>query len=319
VKLIVTGSIAYDYLMTFPGHFSEQFIADKLDRISVSFLVDTMKQHPGGCGANIAYSLALLDENPLLVGSAGCDFEAYRKQLEKAGVDTSGVLVREDVYTASFFANTDQDGNQICSFYTGAMQFARDIQLSEHLQEASTLTIVSPNDPDTMSNAADACRELNADFIYDPGQQIARLDGEALRKGVQGAKILILNEYEHEMFLKKTGIPDDGIMKQIEILIVTLGDKGAVIRTTDKRIEIPIASPDQILDPTGVGDAFRAGLMKGMVKGFSWETSGRMGSLAAAYVIETEGTQNHHFTLDAFIQRYIQNFGKNEEIDQLRV
>jgi adenosine kinase len=318
VKLIVTGSIAYDYLMTFPGHFSEQFIAEKLDRISVSFLVDTMKQHPGGCGANIAYNLALLGEKPLLVGSAGCDFEAYRKQLEKAGVDTSGVLVREDVYTASFFANTDQDGNQICSFYTGAMQFARDIRLKDHLPKGSSLTIISPDDPDAMSNAADACRELDSDFIYDPGQQVARLDGEALKKGVRGAKILILNDYEHEIFIKKTGIPDDRLPEHAEILIITLGERGAVIRTTDRKIEIPIASPDRIIDPTGVGDAFRAGLMKGMVHGLSWETSGRMGSLAAAYVLEAEGTQNHHYSLDDFIWRFIKNFGPSEEIGRLR-
>lgn len=318
MKLIVTGSIAYDYLMTFPGQFKEQFIADKLDRISVSFLVDTMKQHPGGCGANIAYNLALLGEIPLLIGSAGCDFKAYRQQLDKTGVDTSGVLIRDDVYTASFFANTDQDGNQICSFYTGAMQFARNIHLQPYLEKHSTLTIVSPNDPGAMMNAAEACRESGSDFIYDPGQQVARLDGDALRKGVRGAKMLILNEYEHEMFLKKTGISDDTILEYAEILIITLGDRGALIRTDGKRTEIPVASPNQILDPTGVGDAFRAGLMKGMKHGLSWETSGRIGSLAAAYVLEVEGTQSHQYTLDGFISRFLDTFGPSNEIESLR-
>lgn len=319
MKIIVTGSIAFDTLMQFPGKFSEHFMPDKLDKISVSFLVDSMKKQRGGCGPNIAYSLALLGERPLLVGTAGQDFSEYRELLNMAGVDTSGVHEIPDVYTASFFGNTDRVGNQICSFYTGAMQFAKEYPLKPFLSLAGkdALVIISPNDPGAMLRYADECRRSETRFIFDPGPQIIRLSGEDLLEGAKNAFIQIMNEYELEMLNKKTGLDDKGLFSIAECVIVTLGAKGAEIRTKDGTIPIPAARPKHVSDPTGVGDAFRSGLLKGLSLGFSWETAGRMGSLAAVYVLETEGPQSHHYTVPEFVQRYQENFGKSEEIEKL--
>jgi len=318
LKIIVTGSIAFDFSMKFPGKFSEHFIPEKLDTISVSFLVDSMKKQRGGCGPNIAYSLALLGERPLLVGTAGQDFSEYRELLNLAGVDTSGVHEIPDVYTASFFGNTDRVGNQICSFYTGAMQFAKEYPLKPFLSLAGkdALVIISPNDPGAMLRYAEECRRSGTRFIFDPGQQIIRLSGEELSSGAKGAAVLIMNEYEHEMLKKKTSLDDKGLFSLAEYVIVTLGAKGAEIRTKDGTIPIPAAKPKLVSDPTGVGDAFRSGLMKGLSLGFAWETAGRMGSLAAVYVLETEGPQNHHYSAAEFAARYAENFGPSEEIQK---
>jgi adenosine kinase len=318
VRLVVTGSIAYDYLMTFPGRFAEHLIADKLDKISVSFLVDTMEKRWGGCAANIAYGLGLLGEKPLLVGSVGQDFSEYRSHLESAGVDTSGVLVKEDVFTASFFANTDLAGNQICSFYTGAMRFAGEISLRSLGVQSTDRVIISPNDPDAMIHLAHECREIGVPFIFDPSQQIARLDGPALKSGAEGASILILNEYELEMFKQKTGLSDPELLRLSQTVIVTLGERGTQIRTQTGVIDIPAVKPKEIVDPTGVGDAFRAGIMKGLSHGLSWEASGRMGSLAAAYGLETKGGQGQVYTLAEFIDRFEMQFGKVPGIQNLR-
>ena len=317
MKLIITGSIAFDTLMSFPGKFSDHLLANKLDRISVSFLVDTLTKQRGGCAANIAYNLALLEEHPCLVGTVGRDFTEYSRILEKIGVDTSGVRVIEDDYTASFYANTDEDGNQIASFYTGAMRFARDISLRDIEGLDNGLIIISPNDPDAMKKTAKECQKMNLPYIYDPGQQIVRLTGEDLRKGIKGARVLILNEYELEMLKNKTGISDNNLLECCETFVVTLGDKGSVIHHREGSLNIPVVKPVKIIDPTGVGDAFRAGLMKGISHNLSWHTTGRMGSLAAAYVLETDGPQNHSYTLKQFVKRYGDIFGESEEIRRM--
>ena len=196
MKVIISGSIAFDYLMCFPGNFSDHFIPDKLDRISVSFLVDTLKKQRGGCAANIAYSLALLEERPILMGSVGKDFDDYRKALDDVGIDTSGAKTFSEAYTASFFANTDENGNQIASFYTGAMQYAKDISLKALVDTPKdTLAIISPNDPEAMKKHAQECQDLGISYIYDPSQQIIRLDGQTLVQSARGSKVLIFNEY----------------------------------------------------------------------------------------------------------------------------
>ncbi|MBN1780454.1 carbohydrate kinase family protein [bacterium] len=317
MKLVITGSIATDYLMTFPGQFTEHILPDKLDHISLSFLVDSMKKQQGGTAANIAYSLALLGEKPLLVGAVGRDFEDYRRFLTGAGVDTQGAIVFPEAFTASFFANTDQAGNQICSFYTGAMQYAKQVTLKSQGVALDDLVIVSPNDPEAMIMLAEECRSLTTKFICDPGQQIARFDGEQLKQLAQGSQILILNEYEYGLFLDKTGMGEQDLFGLCETLIVTLGEKGARICLPANTVDIPIARPETVLDPTGVGDAFRAGLMKGLIHRFTWETAGRMGSLAAAYVLETDGPQSHHYGLEQFIDRYVRTFGDSDEIAKL--
>ncbi len=321
MKVIVTGSIAFDTLMQFPGMFSEHFIPEKLNAISVSFLVDSMKKQRGGCGANIAYSLALLGAKPLLAGTAGEDFGEYRAWLERAGVDTSGVREIPGVYTASFFANTDRAGSQICSFYTGAMQYAKGHALKPFLSAAGkdALVIIAPNDPMAMLGYAEECRASGVRFLFDPSQQIARLSGDELLSSARGSHILIMNEYELEMFKKKTGCGDAALFDFAETVIVTLAERGAEIRTKESGgtvHKIPAVKPNRVLDPTGVGDAFRAGLVRGLGLGLSWETAGRMGSLAAAYVLETDGPQSHRYTVPEFVRRYRENFGDSLEIEK---
>lgn len=317
MKIVVAGSIAYDYIMSFPGRFSDHFLPDKLDRISVSFLVDALVKRRGGVAANIAYNLALLGENPLLLGAVGDDFEAYRRELEGAGVDTSGVKAFSGEYTSSCFISTDCVENQIVSFYLGAMRFAGRLSLEAYATEGADIVIVSPNAPGAMIAYTRECRQLRIPFIFDPSQQTVSLSGGDLREGVQGAKMLILNEYELEMFKKKTGLTDDDLMEAAEVVAVTLGEKGSTIRTRNGGVDIPPARPGRVADPTGVGDAYRAGLLKGVVHGLSWEAAGRMGSLAAAYALETEGPQEQSYDLPGFVDRFSSVFGEHEEIHKL--
>ena len=317
MKVVVTGSIAFDYLMSFPGKFSDHFLPDKLDRISVSFLVDSLTKRRGGVAANIAYGLALLGERPVLLGAVGEDFGPYREELEKVGVDTSGVRAFDEAYTASCFVNTDASENQIVSFYTGAMQFAERLSLKDLGEEKIGLAIITPNDPRAMVKTVQECREMGVPFIYDPSQQIPRLDGDVLRDGVEGAEAVVLNDYELEMFKKKTGLDDNDLLGLSETVVVTRGEEGSVIRTRTGDVAVPTAVPDRILDPTGVGDAYRAGLMKGMIHGLPWEVAGRMGSLAAAHVLEMVGPQSHSYDLETFVERYCRVFGESEEIRRL--
>ncbi|MCD6117296.1 carbohydrate kinase family protein [bacterium] len=317
MKVAVTGSIAYDYLMSFPGNFSEHFIPEKLDSISVSFLVDSLKKRRGGTAANIAYSLALLGESPLLVGVAGLDFPDYGAALKDAGVDLSGVKIITSEYTPSFFASTDNNGNQIAFFAQGAMRAASEVSLKEMNLEPGTIVIISPNDPKAMQMYVEECKELGLKYIYDPGQQIVRLEKDALINGADGANILILNDYELSMFLKKTGLDKNELSGLAETLIVTLGGKGSEIIAKGETIKIPTAPLTNIADPTGVGDAFRAGLLTGLLSHFSWETAGRMGSLAAVYVLEQDGPQNHSYTKDEFFKRFLYAFPDFQEVKEI--
>ena len=317
MRIIIAGSIAYDYLMSFPGKFSDHFLADKLDQISVSFLVDQLRKERGGVAANIAYSLGLLGERPLLVGAVGDDFGPYQKQLESSGVDTSGVRVFQDEFTSSCFINTDNVENQIVAFYTGAMRHSSQLSLKEYFEKGVDLVVVSPGDPDAMIAFCRECREHDVPFLFDPSQQIVALSGESLREGTRGAKLLVVNEYELEMFCRKAELKEDDLLTLAETVIITLGSRGSDIRTGERTIKIPVVSPETVVDPTGVGDAYRSGLIKGMVHGLSWETSGRMGSLAASYVLEHGGTQQHAYDLEMFASRYYEVFGESEDVKGL--
>src|SRR5215472_13543983 len=280
-NLIVTGSIAFDYLMSFPGKFIDHFLPDHMTRISLSFLVDTMEKRRGGCAPNIAYTLALLGERPRLMATAGEDFAEYRQWLEAAGVDTSLTPQVDGKFCASFFCSTDQDNNQIASFYTGAMADAG--QLSFRTVRECTLAIIAPNDPGAMVQYAEECRTLGIPFIFDPGQQCARMSGDELSDGVSGAAIVIVNDYELELLRQKTGKSEADLLRGAGALIVTRGEKGSTVITTDEWIDVPAVTPHRIVDPTGVGDAFRGGLMKGIALGMPYETSARIGAVAATY------------------------------------
>ena len=307
MKLIVTGSIAYDYLMSFPGKFTEHFLPEHMQRVSLSFLVDSMDKRRGGCAPNIAYTLALLGERPFLMGTAGQDFGEYRHWLDAAGVDTSLVQQVPDKFTASFFCSTDTENNQIASFYTGAMAHAA--ELSFRTIEAAGLVIISPNDPAAMVQYAEECRALEIPCIFDPGQQCARMSGPELRDGIVGARIVISNDYEFELIRQKTGMGEDDVLKVAEGLIVTRGEEGCSIYQRGSRIDVKAVPPSRIVDPTGVGDAFRGGLMKGLAAGAPYQVCAQLGGVAAAYALEHLGGQSHAYTAAEFRQRYESQFG----------
>ena len=307
MKIVVTGSIAFDYLMSFPGKFTEHLLEDHLDKVSLSFLVDTMDKRRGGCAPNIAYTLALLGERPYLMATAGEDFGEYRHWLDAAGVDTSLVKDVAGKFTASFFCSTDQDNNQIASFYTGAMANAS--ELSFRGVDGVDIAIISPNDPGAMVQYAEECRALGLRYIFDPGQQCARMSGDELREPIAGASALISNDYEFEILRQKTGLDEAALVEQAGVLIVTKGESGSTIVTATGRIDVPAVPPRRIVDPTGVGDGFRAGFLKGLALGASYEVSARIGSVAATYVLEHLGGQSHAFRWDEFVRRYREHFG----------
>ena len=250
MNIIVTGSIAYDYLMSFPGSFTEHLLPEHLQRVSLSFLVDTMDKRRGGCAPNIAYTLALLGERPKLMGTAGQDFSEYRRWLDAAGVDTSLVKEIGDKFTASFFCSTDKNGNQIASFYTGAMANAGELSFRD--AGPCDLAIISPNDPGAMVAYAEECCALGIPYIFDPSQQVARMGGDELKRGLAGARLVISNDYEFEIIREKTGMDERALLATAEAVVVTKGEKGASVMLRDQVIDIPAVPPAVIADPTGV-------------------------------------------------------------------
>ncbi|MCP4544693.1 MAG: carbohydrate kinase family protein [Chloroflexi bacterium] len=318
MNVVVTGSIAYDYLMTFPGRFVEHILPDQLANISLSFLVDEMRRQRGGCAPNIAYSLALLGERPRVMGTAGQDFGEYRAWLEDQGVDTSLTRDELDLFTASFFVNTDQDGNQIASFYTGAMARARDLSIRDLDAGQVDLVTISPNDPEAMNKYPAECRELGIPYLYDPSQQIVRLPGEDLRAGLEGCDLLVVNEYEFGMLEEKTGLSAEAIRSApTRACVVTLGAEGTRIWAGGDIYDVPIVPPERLDDPTGVGDAFRAGFIKGLALNLSWDLAGKMGALAATYTLEQPGPQSHHYTPAEFVARFREHFDDAGALNQL--
>jgi adenosine kinase len=308
MKIVVTGSIAFDYLMSFPGKFTEHFLPEHMNRVSLSFLVDTMDKRRGGCAPNIAYTLALLGEHPRLMAAAGEDFGEYRQWLEAAGVDTSLVVQIPGKFTASFFCSTDLENNQIASFYTGAMADAG--QLSFRTAGECGLAIISPNDPEAMMQYAQECRTLGIAYIFDPGQQCTRMSGAELKDGIVGAHLVICNDYEFELIRQKTGFSEADVLAHAKALVITRGEKGSsVFLSRGAHVDVPAVPPHRIVDPTGVGDAYRGGLMKGMALRLSYEVCARIGTVAATYALEHLGGQSHSYTWDQFNRRYEEHFG----------
>jgi adenosine kinase len=307
MKLIVTGSIAFDYLMQFPGKFTEHILAEHLQRVSLSFLVDSMDKRRGGCAPNIAYTLALLGERPYLVATPGRDFKEYDEWLQAAGVDTSHVHHVPDKFTASFFCSTDIENNQIASFYIGAMANASELSLRT-IHEPG-LVIISPNDPGAMVQYAEECRAMGVAFIFDPSQQCARLSGDDLRDGISGARLVICNDYEFELIRQKTGMDEQQLLQHASALVITRGENGCSAYESTTRIDVPAVTPHRIVDPTGVGDAFRGGLMKGIAVGRSLKECAQLGTVAATYALEHLGGQSHAYTIKEFTDRYAEHFG----------
>jgi adenosine kinase len=317
MRVALTGSIAFDYLMTFPGRFQEHLIADKLEQISLSFLVDNMNKRRGGIGPNIGYTMALLGGTPILFSTVGQDFEEYKEWLDKMGVDTRGIKTIPDEFTASFFATTDYDNCQIASFYPGAMGRAAEVKLSEWKGDPLDLVVISPTDPGAMVQYMEEAKALGIPYIYDPSQQVVRLTGEELRQGVEGAYALFVNEYEFCLIEKHTGMTIDEIRENLEILVITKGEQGSIIFSNDHEIEIPVIPPKEIIDPTGVGDAFRGGFLTGYSFQLDLRLCGEMGALAAAYCLEVDGPQSHYYSRKDFISRFRENFDDGGKLDIL--
>jgi adenosine kinase len=316
MSVIVTGSIATDYLMKYPGHIREHIHMEQ-GKISLSFLVDEKAMSRGGCGPNIAYGLALLGQSHKLMGTAGQDFSDYKAWLEAHGVDTSLVRIYPNEFTATYTVITDLDQNQIAGFHAGAMSRARELSFRDLRLDDIELVIISPNDPVGMLKYTEECRDLGIRFIFDPSQQLARFTGEQALYGMTGAFALAVNDYELEMIKQKTGLDEAGLLDRVHVLVITRGADGATLVSRYRRVDVPVVPPAVILDPTGVGDAFRAGLITGFVRDYSWEVTGRLGALAATYCLEQVGTMNHHYTLQEFVARYRGNFGDAPEIEDL--
>jgi len=313
--IIVTGSLAFDHIMNFPGKFADHILPEKIHVLSLSFLVDKLKKEKGGTAGNIAYNLALLGEKPLLFGSVGEDFEEYRKHLEKVGVDTSGVKVIKDEFTSSAFIMTDQKDNQISGFYPGSMSKNAKLKIESGKWKVKDIemVVISPNDPMAMGNFVNECIENKIPYMYDPGMQLPRISDKDLERGMKGAKILIGNDYEMASINNRIKNHESRIMENNGIIITTLGEKGCNIEWREengdlRNIKVPPAKAKNVSDPTGAGDAFRAGFLAGYMRGLPIEVCGRMGNLAAVYTVEKYGTQTHYYTISQFCSRYYDNY-----------
>ena len=316
MDILLTGSVAYDYLMTFPGKFQEQILPERLASISLSFLVDSMSKQRGGVAPNIAYTMALLGERPRVMATVGEDFDEYRSWLEAKGVNTELMCVIPGVFTASFFATTDRVSAQIASFYPGAMGYAATQSLKD-LGGKPDLVIVSPNAPDAMMKFPTECRELGIDYLYDPSQQVLRLEGSEIARDMEGAHFLFCNDYEFGLISKKTGWSLDQILDHVRTLVITRGKDGADLYSGTDAVHIPTVPEDEVVDPTGVGDAFRGGFLTGYSRGFDWKLCGEIGSLAAVYCLEQRGPQSHNYTRQEFVNRFRQHFDDDGKLDEL--
>ena len=316
MDIVITGSVAFDYLMKFPGYFKDHILPEHLESISLSFLVESMVRQRGGIAPNIAYTMALLGGHPRIMATVGEDFAEYRTWLESQGVDTSAVRVIPGEFSASFFANTDRSNAQIASFYPGAMAYAAQLSIKD-LDPRPELVVVSPNDPAAMERMVNECQELGVAYIYDPSQQIVRLSPEELLHGITGARALFVNEYEFNLIQKATGLNTPALLDKVGFLVVTLGQDGVMIYAEGNRIQVPVVPPLEIADPTGVGDAFRGGFLTGYSYGLDWQTCGQMGVLAATYCLEQTGPQGQHYTLAEYIERFRQQFDDQGVLDML--
>jgi adenosine kinase len=311
VHIAVTGSIATDHLMSFPGRFADQLVEGQLERLSLSFLVDELQIRRGGVAANIAYGMGALGLRPILVGAVGRDFGDYRSWLERAGVDTESVHVSELAHTSRFLCTTDTDMCQIASFYPGAMSEAREIELGPIAERVGglDLVLISPNDPDAMLRHTKESRQRGIPFAADPSQQLARMDGEQIRELCEGATYLFCNDYEHGLLLQKTGWNDAELRSRIGTLVTTLGGKGVRVQPKGgPDVEVPVVPETEKADPTGVGDAFRSGFLGGLTWGLSAERCAQIGSLLATLALESVGPQEYTVDAAAF-ERFRSTFG----------
>jgi adenosine kinase len=312
MKIGVAGSVGLDHLMTFSGKFTDSFVAGSLEKVSLSFLVDSLDVRRGGCAANICYGMGVLGLNPVLIAAVGKDWADYEAWLSRHGVDTSHALVSTSLYTAHFMVTTDDDLNQIASFFPGAMSEARNIELAPIMEKTGRfdMVVISPDDPQAMLHHSEVCRKEGIPFAADPSQQMARMSGEEIKLLIDGASYLFLNEYELALAMQKTGWSDREILEHVKIRVVTLGSKGAKVESAaGEFVQVGVPQEKSKTDPTGVGDSFRSGFIAGLAWGLSHERCAQLGSLIATYVIETMGTQEYRFTSAEFVARFQAAYG----------
>lgn len=304
--ITVTGSLAFDYIMDFPGSFGDHIMPDKIHQINLSFLVNDLKKQKGGTAGNIAYNLALLKTPVSIVGATGNDFAEYSKFLQQVGVDISNIKIVDNESSSSAFIMTDKNDNQITGFYPGAMNQNSTLSINE----VSDFVVISPNSPDAMIKFTKECQEKNIKFMLDPGMQLPALNPEDLKNMINGAEILIGNDYEIELLMSKLKYQMSNLLEYTKVVITTMGNQGSVIQTKDQKIEVKAGKPLEVLDPTGAGDAYRAGFLAGYLKDLDLKICGQMGSVASCYAVEKYGTTSHSFTVQEFCERYLQNFGE---------
>ncbi len=305
--VVVTGTLGFDYIMDFPGRFADRIMPDKIHKISLSFLVNKLEKQLGGTAGNIAYNLKLLGVNPYIVAPAGNDFAPYLKFLENRKISTVYIQTFPDVTTGSYFVVTDQDDNQIGSFYAGATKYANDLSINT-INPRPELAILAPTSPEAMKKYGLECQDKKIPYLFDPAFQIDAFTKKDLKDLASGAYILIGNDYEISLIEKKLSVSHSALVKSVPILITTLGQKGSIIETPSARFEIAPASPENSLDPTGAGDAFRGGFVAGLIRGFDLQTCGQMGSVSAVYTVEKYGTMTHEYSISQYVSRYFENY-----------
>ena len=302
MNIIVSGSLAYDRIMDFPGHFSDHILPNKIHVLNVCFQVNGMKEKFGGTAGNIAYALTLMGEKPIISASIGHDYHRYIEWLTKNGISTDNIKIIEDEFTASAYITTDLADNQITGFHPGAMKHSSCLDFDK-FNPADTIVIVSPGNLDDMMNYPSACKAKGIDYIFDPGQSLPVLDAKDLADAIDGCHILISNDYELELIMSKTGLNKEGLLKRAGAVIVTLGEQGSQLSMPDGEINIPVTKPKKVEDPTGAGDAYRGGLISGLIRGMDIEQCARMGSVCASFAVECYGTQDYRFSPEEFNTR----------------
>ena len=308
MNIYISGSMAYDRIMDFPGKFSDHILPDKIHILNVCFTVNGMAEKFGGTAGNIAYSLSLLDEAPLIIATIGKDYGTYFEWLKKNNISVEGIKIIEDEFTAGAYITTDKADNQITGFNPGAMKYPSGFNVDD-LDPQKSIVLLAPGNLQDMMSYAEACRKKGIRYICDPGQSLTQWEGKALRDWLEGSMMFISNDYELQMIIKMTGMEKKGLLGLTKTIITTLGEEGSLISTSNLDTAVPAARVSEVLDPTGAGDAYRAGLLKGIALGRDLETAAKMGAVSATYAIEKYGTQEHYFTYEDFTERYRNSFG----------
>jgi adenosine kinase len=303
MKIIISGSLAYDRIMDFPGYFADHILPEKIHILNVAFTVSGMKEKFGGTAGNIAYALSLMGDRPEISATIGSDYHRYLDWLGKNGLSTEGIKIISEEFTAGAYITTDMSDNQITGFNPGSMKFSSCLNFEE-LDPGDTFMIISPGNLGDMVSYSQACKAKGIDYIFDPGQSIPMLSAEEMRQSIEGCRIMISNDYELELIMNKTGLNKEGLLKLAGAIIVTLGESGSRVTTQNGETTIPAAKAKKVEDPTGAGDSYRGGLISGLIRGMDIEEAARIGSVCASFTVECYGTQEYRFSKEEFDERY---------------